>query len=385
MLPFREYHLQQIFSILETDTGPLDLTISRYFRQHKAIGSKDRKSIAETLYYLVRWSGLLDYFIPETKNWDSRYEVSKQIDLPQTLEDETIPLHTRLSFPKDLLDLWIANYGETEAKRLALLSNERAPITLRINRLKITREAFLERFKEEIEMRPSLYSEDGIEVTKRISLFQLPAFEEGLFEMQDEASQLIAKLIEVRPKQKVLDFCSGSGGKSLAIAPSMNQTGVLYLHDIRSSILTQAKKRLKRAGIFNSQIIFSEDKKLKGLKGNMDWVLVDVPCSGSGTYRRNPDLKWKFSKEMLQELISLQREIFEKALAYMKPSGKIVFATCSLFKEENEEQVQYFLEKYPLHLEQKAFNSSNRYESMDGFFGVVFSWKQSDQTELKKN
>lgn len=373
MLPFREYHLHQLFSIMKSDTGPLDLTISRYFRQHKALGSKDRKSIAETLYHLVRWSGLFDYFVPGDKNWENRHEVAKQIDVAETLHDEKIPLHTRASFPKNLFDLWVESYGEEEAMRLALLSNERAPITLRANGLKISREDFLKRFQSQIDMKPCKNAPYAITVTRRISLFQLPAFKEGFFEMQDEASQLVSDLIEVKPKQKVLDYCSGSGGKALAIAPNMDGKGVIYLHDIRPGILVQAKKRLKRAGVQNSQIIGNTDKKLKGLKGNMDWVLVDAPCTGSGTYRRNPDLKWKFTEKMLEELVALQREIFENALKYLKPSGKIVFSTCSLFKEENEKQVEYFLENFPLKLENQLLNTSSKFEEMDGFFGAVFS------------
>jgi len=341
MLPFRQYHLFQIFAILKRDSAPLDLIISRYFREHRALGSKDRKKIAEILYHLVRWSGLFDYFITDKKDWEGRFEVYQKINLEEKIKDQSIPLHIRTSFPKILLKRWIDSYGETKAEELALKSNERAPITLRVNALKTSREKFLKRFEDQIEMEACQRAPYAINVLKRISLFQLEAFKNGYFEMQDEASQLIANLVKVQPKEKVLDYCSGSGGKSLAIAPQMQNQGVLYLHDIRPGILVQAKKRLKRAGVQNAQICSSTDPNLQALKGNMDWVLVDAPCSGSGTYRRNPDLKWKFSEKMLEELINLQREIVKKALPYLKPNGHLVYATCSLFEEENEEQVKF--------------------------------------------
>ncbi len=375
MLPFRQYHLYQIFAIMKRDTGPLDLTISRYFRQHRALGSKDRKKIAEILYHLVRWSGLFDYFITDKKDWEGRFEVYQKINLEEAIKDQSIPLHIRTSFPKILLKHWIDSYGEKKAEELALKSNERAPITLRINSLKISREDFLKRFENDIEMEACQRAPYAVNVLKRISLFQLEAFKNGLFEMQDEASQLIANLVKVQPKEKVLDYCSGSGGKSLAIAPEMQNQGVLYLHDIRPGILVQAKKRLKRAGIQNAQIYSSTDPKLESLKGNIDWVLVDAPCSGSGTYRRNPDLKWKFSEKMLEELVLLQREIVKNALFYLKPNGRLVYATCSLFQEENEEQVEFFLKNHPLKLSEEILSTEPTSNQMDGFFGAVFSMK----------
>jgi len=155
----------------------------------------------------------------------------------------------------------------------------------------------------------------------------------------------------------------------------MQNQGVLYLHDIRPGILVQAKKRLKRAGVQNAQICSSTDPNLQALKGNMDWVLVDAPCSGSGTYRRNPDLKWKFSEKMLEELINLQREIVKKALPYLKPNGHLVYATCSLFEEENEEQVKFFLKNHSLELSEEVFSTAPTSNQMDGFFGAVFSVK----------
>ncbi len=123
----------------------------------------------------------------------------------------------------------------------------------------------------------------------------MPEFKQGLFEVQDEGSQLIANLMDPTPGDQVMDYCAGSGGKTLAFAPKMQHRGQIYLHDIRPWALDEARKRLKRAGIQNAQVVLPEDPKLNKLRGKMDWVLVDAPCTGSGTFRRNPDMKWKFS------------------------------------------------------------------------------------------
>ncbi len=368
--PFREYHLLQLFNQLDSSC-PLDLAISKYFRAHKALGSKDRKFIAETSYKMIRWLGLIDYFITADKNWESRLESVKQLNLEQALEQQHIPIHIRASFPKVLFTQLVKDFGEAKAFEIGVKSNQRAPLTIRINEQKITREMFLERFKVEWDLTECNHSSTGATLKDHLNLFRSEAFKEGLFEVQDEASQLTAQLVEAKPQQKVLDFCCGSGGKSLAFAPGMKNSGCIFAHDIRLGILKQAKKRFKRAGVQNYQIVEPQSTQLKQLKQNMDWVLVDAPCSGSGTYRRNPDLKWKFSEEMLTSITQQQREIFDEAIQYLKPKGYIVYATCSLLKRENEEQVQFFMEKYKLKLASNPLNSSQELDTMDGFYGAV--------------
>jgi len=185
----------------------------------------------------------------------------------------------------------------------------------------------------------------------------LPEFKAGFFEIQDEGSQLIANHVTASPGDHILDYCAGSGGKTLAFAPKMKNKGQIYLYDIRPYTLIEAKKRLKRAGIQNAQLL--DDKKLKkrGLHSRMDWVLLDVPCSGTGTLRRNPDMKWKLTPETFTRLVEEQRKIFDSAFKFLKPNGKIVYATCSVFPEENEEQIATFIEKYGLKLLHTPFLS----------------------------
>ena len=182
---------------------------------------------------------------------------------------------------------------------------------------------------------------------------------------------MLAQLIQVKPGQQVLDYCAGSGGKTLAFAPMMQGKGQIYVHDIRPFALQEARKRLKRAGVQNHQILLPTSPHLAKLKKKMNWVLVDTPCSGTGTLRRNPDMKWKFDEEMLARLVGQQRMIFEKALSFLHPNGRIVYATCSLLKEENQAQVNHFLTTYSLAVEDDLFQTLPTLGGMDGFFGVV--------------
>ena len=147
--------------------------------------------------------------------------------------------------------------------------------------------------------------------------------------------------------------------------------GKSYLHDVRRRVLEDCRKRLRRAGIQNAQVVFEDEAKLKKLKKSMHWVLVDAPCTGTGTMRRNPDMKWKFDEALLKRLVSQQRVIFEKALSYLKADGQIVYATCSILKEENEEQIRHFIKTYALELVKEPFQSIPTIDGMDGFFAAV--------------
>jgi 16S rRNA (cytosine967-C5)-methyltransferase len=369
--PFRENHLFNILGIFDGEKAPLDSFLREYFRSHKAIGSKDRRFISETIYGMFRWRALLDHLCVKPPSWIKRYEVYSQIHPPDYLDKKEIPAHIRVSFPKSFFELLVCSLGEERALEFCALCNDPAPITLRVNRLKTTRDALLEKWRALHPVSPCLDSPSGIIFHRRINFFELSEFREGLFEIQDEASQLIGALVRAEPGDLVLDFCAGSGGKTLAFAPSMNHRGQIYLHDIRLRALQEARKRLKRAGVQNAQLLPPESITKETLKGRMDWVLVDVPCSGSGTLRRNPDMKWKFEQATLERLIQQQREIFQEALDFVGPKGSIVYATCSVLPQENERQIAFFQEKFNLRCLQPPFQSSLKKNGMDGFFGAV--------------
>lgn len=368
MIPFRTHHLLSLLEGYEEQKAPIDFWVSCYFRKHKALGSKDRAFISEEVYRLIRWKALADYFTEP--NWQKRIEWLQAGDPKRFLDDETIPLHIRYSIPQELLDELIASWGLEKAKEIALACLEPAPTCIRANLLKTTREALLAKLED---VAPGEESPAAIYVLKKRNFFTLPEFTEGLFEVQDEGSQLVAYKVQAKPNQHVLDFCAGAGGKTLAFAPFLQGTGQIYLHDIRLHALYEARKRLKRAGIQNGQIVpHTDEKKLKKLKKTMDWVLVDAPCSGTGTLRRNPDMKWKFSREMLNRIVSSQRVIFEQALSYVKPGGRIVYATCSILACENQEQMNHFLAHYPIELEGEPFMCVPESGKKDGFFAVTF-------------
>lgn len=366
----KEFRLHHLLTFLNTYSGALDLSLAEYFRRHKSIGSKDRAEISDSVYFLIRWKRLIDFYLINP-TWEKRVKFLNTFDLAKSIEDHSIPEAVRAACPDDLYSSLKNSFGE-DAFRIALNLNDKAPTFLRFNPLKTDRNSLIQELKI-FEPEKTKHSPLGILLKKKGALFGLESFKKGFFEMQDEASQLVALMVKAKPGDRVLDYCAGAGGKTLAFAPQMKGKGQIYLHDIRKGILFQAKKRLKRAGIQNAQIIhFTEENKLNDLEGFFDWILVDAPCSGSGTYRRNPDMKEKFSLEMLERLVKEQRAIVENALKLLKPDGRIVYATCSLFKEENQNQVDYFLKNCGLKLIEPVFQSIPEKGAMDGLFAAVF-------------
>jgi len=351
-------------------TSPLDQSLSTYFRAHKSLGSHDRKEIGEAIYTLIRWKSLFDNLDPSGSN-SLRLHLLGLHPIEQWVNDPSIPEYARLGLSEFLFEKITAVYG-SKAKTIAGILNSPATVTIRTNLLKTTREKLLKLLLEKkFTVQPSTKTETAIYFSKREPLFALPEFKDGLFEVQDEGSQILANLVEAKSGDRVMDYCSGSGGKSLAIAPKMAGKGELYLHDIRAHALKEAGVRLRRAGIQNAQVLISGHPTLKKLLGKMDWVLADVPCSGTGTLRRNPDMKWKIDAEMIERLVLEQRTIFEQAVRYAKDGAKIVYATCSILPEENENQVAYFLSHLPLTVE-KELKLLPEIGGSDGFYGVVF-------------
>lgn len=368
---FREKHLLALLEGFSFQNLPLDVFIRNYLKTHKAIGAHDRRYIAESVYTIIRWLAPIDFFCSTEHSWKERLKVFKSIDL-ESLQNQDLPKHIKVSCPKKLFEIFVGAFGEEKAQELCLTSNTQAPTTVRVNALKIDRQTLFNKWKEIYDVSICEHSPYAIRFNKRENFFGMEDFKNGFFEIQDEGSQLIAFLVKPKPGQQVLDFCSGSGGKTLAFAPFMEGKGQIYLHDIRKHVLIEAKKRLCRAGIQNAQTLQFDDAKKAKLKGKMDWILVDGPCSGTGTLRRNPDMKWRFDTEGLPKLALEQRNIFHEALSFLKPGGKIVFATCSILPQENEDQVKHFLNEYSLTLCEPPLSIFPKIGGMDGFFGAVF-------------
>jgi 16S rRNA (cytosine967-C5)-methyltransferase len=353
-MKFRQYHLSTVLENLESQKIPLDALLSRYFRLHKALGSKDRLFISDTLYHYIRWKSLYQHL----------KIAPSPLDPSLHLNDTTIPAHDRYAMPQPLYDLLVQMYGEEKTKEICLVSNNRAPLTIRVNPLKISRDDLLAKWENKYKVTACPLSPYGIYFHDKINFFVLPEFTDGLFEIQDEASQLASQLVKAKPKQHLLDYCAGAGGKTLAFAHRLENTGQIYLHDNRPYPLQEARKRLNRAGVQNVQFTLSSSQK-----GKMDWVVADVPCTGTGTFRRNPDLKWKFEMSDLENLIREQREIFHEAFSYLQPQGTIVYITCSILSQENEEQIAYFKQTYALEVVE-TFQTLPIQNGMDGFFAA---------------
>ncbi len=370
---FLDRHLLRILDLQGASERPLDLVLRKYFKSHKELGSHDRRHLGETLFGMVRLKGLIDFLSPPHASSTAKIACYRSLS-SEVLQDRSLPPAIRLGLSDFLYRRLKECYGEEETERLAEIFQSPAPITVRVNELKISRDALFTRWKEM--HHPSLCRESkvGIQFSTRYPLFSWPEFKEGLFEVQDEGSQLIAQLIAIGPKESFLDYCSGSGGKSLAIAPSMRGTGQIYLHDIRPHVLQEAKVRFRRAGVQNVQFLSPGHPRLASLRHKIDWVLVDVPCSGTGTLRRNPDMKWKIDAASVERLQHTQRAIMQEALPYLRPGAQIVYATCSILPEENQSQVDYFLQKFPLSLQEAPLSFLPQKGGKDGFFAARFEY-----------
>ncbi len=368
--PFRSKHLLNLLCAYDSEQAPLDLSLKRYFKLHRNLGSHDRHWIGETLYGMVRWQGLLATLAP--RSWELRLNLWNSTPLATLQQDRSLPAWDRLGLPQWLYEKLLAAYGAERTETLAHWLASPAPITLRANGLKTTRDALLARLCDRFDVSP-LPSPYAIRVAKREPLFATPEFKEGLFEVQDEGSQTIAALVQAKPGDQGIDYCAGSGGKSLALAVDMQGRGQLYLHDIRPSILHSARHRLCRAGVQNAQFLHSDHPKWAQLRGKADWILLDVPCTGTGSLRRNPDMKWKLDQPMLERLLREQRTIIASVLPLLKPGGRLIYATCSLLPEENEQQVAHILATTPLTLMAPPLSTLGSGD-MDALFGAVFQF-----------
>jgi 16S rRNA (cytosine967-C5)-methyltransferase len=235
----------------------------------------------------------------------------------------------------------------TEWPQFVQAMDQSAPLDLRVNVLKARREDVLATLQAEgFACAPTPHSPWGIRLEGKPALQKLAVMESGQVEVQDEGSQLLALLTDAHRGEMVADFCAGAGGKTLALGASMRNTGRLYAFDTSGHRLAALRPRLARSGLSNvhpAQLVHERDERIKRLAGKMDRVLVDAPCSGLGTLRRNPDLKWRQSPETVQELQTLQTAILTSAARLVKPGGRLVYATCSILPEENEAVVQAFL------------------------------------------
>jgi len=360
--------------------SPADAKLSDFFRNNRDLGTKERAFVAESVYGVLRRLRFLSTVTANDENdpddarklilaWLLRVQGMSIQKLEPMLNEQqkewalaikakstdNLPLAVQADVRDWLWEKLVAQYGEEQALTIARSMHEAATLDLRVNTIKGTRDEVLAKFiaentSGETNISKTPYSPIGLRMPLRLNISRHVLFTEGKIEVQDEGSQILAYLVAPKRGQMVADVCAGAGGKTLAIGALMKNTGRLYAFDVSEKRLHSLGQRLKRSGLsnLNAQRINNEnDLKLKRLNGKFDRVLVDAPCSGLGTIRRNPDLKWRQMPEDVAELNVLQTNILARAATLVKTGGRLIYATCSLLKDENETIAEHFLEKNP--------------------------------------
>ncbi len=369
-----------VLSNLLTFSSPADAKLSEFFRNNRDLGTKERAFVAESVYGVLRRLRFLSTVTANDENdpddarklilaWLLRVQGMSIRELEPMLSEQqkewahlikakatdNLPLAVQADVRDWLWDKLVAQYGEAEALTIARSMHEQATLDLRVNTIKGTRDEVMAKFiaentSGETNVTKTPYSPIGIRMPNRMNIGRHVLFTEGKIEVQDEGSQLLAHLVAVKRGMMVADFCAGAGGKTLAMGALMRNTGRLYAFDVSEKRLHNLGQRLKRSGLsnLNAQVISSEtDPKLKRLNGKFDRVLVDAPCSGLGTLRRNPDLKWRQTPQDVAELNVKQTNILARAAKLTKVGGRLIYATCSLLSDENEQIAEQFLASHP--------------------------------------
>ena len=345
--------------------APADSVVSAFFRAQRALGARERHTLAETAYAVLRRRLLFSHLAQSGRGplerrlvllgWQgdaawlrSALDADEQSWLERCRAIDPASLGDRLrhNLPDWLADMLREQLDADNFTALADALLQPAPLDLRVNTLKAKREAVQRELADAgIDAQPTAHSPWGLRVQGRPALQRLGVFTRGEVEVQDEGSQLLALLTGARRGQMVVDFCAGAGGKTLALGAAMRNTGRLYAWDTSGHRLDAMKPRLARSGLSNvhpAQLAHERDERIKRLAGKIDRVLIDAPCSGLGTLRRNPDLKWRQSPRSVQELQAKQRAILDSAARLLKPGGRLVYATCSPLRAENEEVADAF-------------------------------------------
>jgi 16S rRNA (cytosine967-C5)-methyltransferase len=350
---------------------PADAVLSDYFRQHPALGQNDRAFIAEAVFGVLRHKRVLDHLTEQGHArrlllaWLARFSGTAPAELASALkpaETETIanfasadlnglPLAVEAELPDWVYERLALRLPAAEILALGRALGQSAPLDLRVNTQRSDRAAVLRALAAGgIRAEPTPYSPVGVRLNGKPAINRDALFLEGAIEVQDEGSQLVSYLMAPRRHELVVDFCAGAGGKSLMLGAMMNSQGRVYAFDVSPARLARLKPRLKRSGLSNlhPHLLRNEhDPKVKRLAGKIDRVLVDAPCSGLGTLRRNPDLKWRQTPASVAEMRVKQAAILEAAATLVKPGGRLVYATCSVLTEENEDIVASFLSTHP--------------------------------------
>ena len=379
-----------------------DKVVARALKKDKRWGSHDRKFVAETIYEIVRWKRLYTEIAEVKEPFDrdkiwrifAVWAVLRGYNLPDWKYFEDTPVRRikgrfdeltktrkfRESIPDWMDELGVKELGEEVWTKEIAAQNEQAKVILRVNRLKTTKEK-LRAILMDLNIETEFHKDypDALILTERANVFLTDAFKDGLFEVQDASSQLVAYFLDVQPGMRVVDTCAGAGGKTLHLASLMENKGQLIAMDLYESKLKQLKIRAKRNGAFNIEPrVIESTKTIKKLHEKADRVLIDAPCSGLGVLKRNPDSKWKLQPEFIDNIRKVQSEVLENYSKIVKPGGKLVYATCSVLPSENQEQIKHFLsteigKEFNFVKDQKVLASESGF---DGFYMALLERKK---------
>jgi 16S rRNA (cytosine967-C5)-methyltransferase len=389
--------VMEIYEQVRREAARADQAMQRVLRRERALRSVERRAVADAVYGLLRLQGRVDHLLEralssrklrmsalatptqhllryasylivgEGQSAESAANLAgpevapyswalQLVARPEELAPPADPidaLAAETSLPRWLAALWAEQLGPGETRALAAALNQRAPLTVRANLLRVTRDelrAALEREGARVET--TRWSPHALTFTGRTNVFALHAFKAGLFEVQDEGSQLIAEACGVRPGHLAVDACAGAGGKALALAGEMRNRGKIVACDRDGRRLDEFRQRARRDGVHNWEARSvpegpSGEARLDELRGQADVVLVDAPCSGLGALRRNPDARWRLDRAEVDSFPARQREILRRYAALVRPGGRLVYATCSINRGENEEVRAAFLAEHP--------------------------------------
>jgi 16S rRNA (cytosine967-C5)-methyltransferase len=376
----------ELLQEIEDKPSPADALVSAYFRARRFIGSHDRADVSTRLYSILRHRARIDWWLNKEKaSPTSRMRLLAWLSLSEkmslkaigelytggkfapdplddveraflrkiegcTIEHPDMPEEILAECPPDCLAALKQKFGKNFMREMRAMQKP-ATLDLRINPLKTTRDEILRALKEiGFEAKACALSPWGVRISERPNLNELPMLKNGLVEIQDEGSQMVALAVDAKPGERIVDFCAGAGGKTLAIAAMMQNKGKIIACDILEKRLKRSTERFRRAGLHNIEIrplINARDPWVKKHKGSFDRVLVDAPCSGTGTWRRNPDARWRSLGPGLEALLETQAEILDSASRLVKAGGRLIYATCSLLPDENEKQIEKFLAAHP--------------------------------------
>ena len=387
----------EIYEQVRREAARADQAMQRVLRREKALRSVERRAVADAVYGLLRLQGRVDHLLeralatrklrmsglatptqhllrygayliagegqsagsaanlagPEVAPYLWVLELVARPDELAAPADPIDALAAETSLPRWLAALWTEQLGAGETRSLAAALNQRAPLTVRANLLKGTRDELRAALEaEDARVEPTRWSPHALTFTGRTNVFALEAFKAGLFEVQDEGSQLIAEACGARSGQLVVDACAGAGGKALALAAEMRNRGKLVACDRDGRRLEEMRQRARRAGVHNWEARAvpegrAGEPRLADLRGKADVVLIDAPCSGLGALRRNPDARWRMDQAEVDSFPPRQRDILRRYAALVRPGGRLVYATCSINRGENEDVRAWFLSEHP--------------------------------------